>query len=273
MPLRALFVLVILASAGGLRAGERAISAGESDVLTSMVATAASQDARVDVLTVADLQKAMAVAADRQLVDCRATEACLAEVAAAMDAAAVLHGTIGTLGEQTVLSLALFDTNTARAVGRATATGRNLEALTGQIDDVVARLLQRLPPVADGRKLRVLVMNLDVAGAGPESRVPDAAVVVDDDVATGEPSPWGRWQAWAGVGAVGVGAILGVVAVLAYGQAAKQDQAADAEAVARTAQERYRDRDAWVGVLIAGGIGSTLGLAGGVSLVGSAFVE
>jgi hypothetical protein len=273
MFVRVLLVVVAVAAAGGVRAEGRAIRAGEGDVLTSMVATAASQDVRVDVLTVADLQKAMALAADRQVLDCRATEACLAEVAAAMDAAAVLHGTIGTLGEQTVLSLALFDTNTARAVGRATATGRNLEALTGQIDDVVARLLQRLPPVADGRKLRVLVMNLDVAGAGPESRVPDAAVTGDDGVATDEPSPWGRWQAWAGVGAVGVGALLGVVAVLAYGQAAEQDQAADAEPIAQTAQDRYRDRDAWVGVLVAGGIGSTLGLAGGVGLVGSAFVE
>jgi hypothetical protein len=141
-----------------------AVTPEEGALLTSLVATAAAKDARVDVLTAGDLRKAVDVEAEKSLVGCNASS-CLAEVAAAMDAAAVLHGSIGALGDDVILNLNLFDSNTATAVGRARAKGKTVSQIGDAVDGAMVEVLKNVPAVKDGKRVRVLVLDLDVVGS------------------------------------------------------------------------------------------------------------
>jgi hypothetical protein len=250
-----------------------AVTPAEGEVLTTMVATAASNDPRIDVVTMADLQKVVALAAERELFDCKAAEACLGEVAAAMDAAAVLHGKIGTLGEQVVLNLSLFDTTTSTAVGRATASGRDTGALAAGIDAAVVRLLEKLPASTTGRKVRVLVMDLDLAGARDATTGAQTPSPSPSPSPPATPSRWNNNQAWVGVGVGALGGVAALGGVFAYLQAQSLDNAADGADTAATAAATYDQRDAWTAVMVAaGGCGLVGGVVGG-ALIASANPE
>lgn len=173
-----------------------AVTPEEGALLTSLVATAAAKDARVDVLTAGDLRKAVDVEAEKSLVGCNASS-CLAEVAAAMDAAAVLHGSIGALGDDVILNLNLFDSNTATAVGRASAKGKTVSAIGDAIDGAMVEVLKNVPAVKDGKRVRVLVLDLDVVGtaaAPPPPPPPEKPMPLLTGVGVGV----------AGLGALGV---------------------------------------------------------------------
>jgi hypothetical protein len=278
--------------------GASAVTPAESELLTTMVANAASADPRVDVVTMADLQKVVTLAANRQYVDCDATEACLAEVAAALDAVAVVHGKIGELGSQVVLNLSLLDTTTTTALGRASATGRDLGDLADRIGGAVVQLLAKLPTKAPTptpatttttpttttttptttttttetttARIRVLVMEMEVAGARAARAEADASTTTTTP--TG-PAPWSRWQTWTGIGALSVGALAVVGAVVAGGSARGADQAGDDEQLALKASDHYRERDVWVGWLLASSGTAAVGLVGGGVLLANGWTE
>jgi len=235
-----------------------AVSVDDGALLTSMVASAAAADARVEVLTERDLQKAMDVEAGRLIMGCdTSSSSCFAEVAAAMDASQVLHGSVGTLGDDVVLNLSLFDSARATAVGRVTAKARTIGALADRVDDSVAELLARLPATA-GQRVRVLVLELDVVGATAASSSSSSS-----SKATSSSGPPVLTFVGAGVAALGVFGLgfAGYQEVVAADAArAITDKTVSATGLAAVAQQRddavRLGRIAWIagGVLVVSGV-------------------
>ena len=237
-----------------------AVSVDDGALLTSMVASAAAADARVEVLTERDLQKAMDVEAGRLIMGCdTSSSSCFAEVAAAMDASQVLHGSVGTLGDDVVLNLSLFDSARATAVGRVTAKARTIGALADRVDDSVAELLARLPATA-GQRVRVLVLELDVVGATAASSSSSSS---SSSKATSSSGPPVLTFVGAGVAALGVFGLgfAGYQEVVAADAArAITDKTVSATGLAAVAQQRddavRLGRIAWIagGVLVVSGV-------------------
>lgn len=230
-----------------------AVSADDGRLLTSLVASAAAKDARVDVVTAADLRAAVDLEADASRAGCDVTS-CLAEVAAAMDAGAVLHGTIGTLGDNVVLNLSLFDSSTATSVGRASAKANDVTSIGNGVDAAVAEVLKNVAAVKDGKRVRVLVLDLEVLG-----NVAPVAVAVAEP---GFPVLSGIGIGVAGLGVIGVVVAVGaeLVAGDANGKLANKDT--DATAVAGLVSTRA---DAANAGKIAWPVGAVL-LIGGAAL-------
>lgn len=192
-----------------------AVTRDDGQLLTSMVASAASADTRIDVLTATDLKKAMDVEAGKMALCDTTSTSCFAELAAAMDASQVLHGSLGTLGSDVVLNLSLFDSSRATAVGRITLKERDVSALADRVEGGVSSLLARLPKSAE--RVRVLVLDLDVVGAPSASSSASSSSSSSD--ADG-PTP----EAFAGPPVLTlVGAGVGVVGLAGLGFAGWQE--------------------------------------------------
>jgi len=152
-----------------------AASAADGTLLTSMVTAAAGSDARMDVLSTTDVKKALDVEAQKSLAGCdEAAGSCLAEIAAAMDARSVLHGSVGQLGTDTVLTLSLFDTMSATAVGRVVVKDKSISAVADRVEAAVKELLVKVPTLKDGQRTRVLVIDLDVLPGNSDEAAPAA---------------------------------------------------------------------------------------------------
>lgn len=245
-----------------------AVSREDGELLTSMVASAASADAHLDVLTATDLKKAMDVEAGRMALCDTTSASCFAELAAAMDASQVLHGSLGTLGSDVVLNLSLFDSARATAVGRLTVKERDVSALADRIEASVTSLLARLPKST--QRVRVLVLDLDVVGApgrsspsGPSSPASPSS----SDTSTTEPTAADGGPPVLAV----VGGGVGVVGLLGLGFAGWQEvqlqttlksiKSANAAELAGLQQQRNAEvQGAKIG-WIAGGIGVAAGVA------------
>lgn len=152
-----------------------AASDADGALLTSMVTAAAGSDARMDVLSTTDVKKALDVEAQKTLAGCdEAAGSCLAEIAAAMDARSVLHGSVGQLGTDTVLTLSLFDTMSATAVGRVVVKDKTISAVADRVEAAVKELLVKVPTLKDGQRTRVLVIDLDVLPTNSDEAAPAA---------------------------------------------------------------------------------------------------
>jgi hypothetical protein len=242
-----LALLVMLAPS----AAATSLTASDAKLLHSLVATEVGRDPRVDLLTSTDVKKALDVEAARSFSGCdESSDSCMAEIAAAMNASQVLHGTLGVLGDDVVLSLSLFDSASATAVGRVTAKGKDAGAVGDQIDDDVRELLAKLPA---GARTRVLLLDFDAA-----------ATAVADPSATSTSSSGPPLLLLVGGGTAGVGLLAlgaaGVIEVLAAGAADVVDddtKADDARTTASGDLEFYTSmgRLAWIGggVLVVGG--------------------
>jgi hypothetical protein len=256
--MRALWLLLLLLQSL-LSSSAGAVSRDDGQLLTSMVASAASADARIDVLTATDLKKAMDVEAGKMLLCDAASSSCFAELAAAMDASQVLHGSLGTLGTDVVLNLSLFDSTRATAVGRVTLKATDVSALADRVEAGVSSLLSRLPKSA--QRVRVLVLDLDVVGAPSSSSPPPAAVGTEVPVADAGGGPPVLSVVGVGVGLLGLGGLGYAGWQEAQLQATLKDlKAANATELA-SLQKRRNDevllaRLGWIagGALVAAGV-------------------
>ncbi len=106
------------------------------DLLTAEIAKLQ----RYDVISGADLARLVELETQRQLTDCDADDSCLAEIAGALGAERVVFGSVGRLGELTVISLSLFDTQALRAVRRTTLQLADLGELPRRLPGAVAEL-------------------------------------------------------------------------------------------------------------------------------------
>lgn len=222
-----------------------AVSAETRRSITGLVVVKLTKDPRLDVVSGQELKGLADLAAEKQSVGC--DDACLLELAGAMDARLVVTGFVGKLGSLIVVNLSLFDAEKARAVGRSTIEAESVEQLPGKLDRALDEMLAALPK----RKPRVV----------PSSGGPPV-------VALG----------LIGGGAVGalVGVGLGAVAVVLATDASSARAALDDESAAfngnvdalRDAHDDYAaKRDTWndVGPLL-GWSGAVLAVAAAVAL-------
>lgn len=137
-------------------------------VINEVVATAASKTDRFSVTTGTDLAQAMDLESEKAAMGC-GTEAssCLAEIAGAMGAELVLFGDVGTLGDTTLVSLNLFDNNSASSVGRETVKAAKLDDLPILVEHATERLLRKRAggEVREGPPLMTLGLGTTTAGA------------------------------------------------------------------------------------------------------------
>lgn len=221
-----------------------AIDAPGARLLTNVVVAGASAGGRVDVISSDDVRSAVELEAQRQLAGCD-SDSCLAEIAAAMGAAVVLHGSIGPLGDELILTLNLFDSNNGMSAGRELVRGTDIGALSRAAEQASQRLIDRAAQAAGDKRLRVIVMDLAIEQEEPE---PPIAL------------PW--W--WIAAGSVGVAGVASVVGGAYFDSEAVS--AHDNALAAANDDEYAAFRDDYVN----NGVVSVALYGAGVVLVGSA---
>lgn len=124
-----------------------------------------------DVTSAADLRAQLGVEATKQMAGCESKDSCMAEVAQALGADLVVHGSAGRFGEVYSVALSLFDAKANRAIAREKVETAKLEVL-GKSVEVAARnlaLAYRGKPtvaIADDAGAPGVSMPLVLAGAG-----------------------------------------------------------------------------------------------------------
>ena len=124
-----------------------ALTPEEAGLVRDALATEISAKTRAEVLSSEDVRRVLDATAEKQQMDC-ATDACLAELGAALGASRVVHGNVARLGARYVMTLALIDPDNARALGRATAKCDSVEELYDSVPITVRELLGK-PRKAD----------------------------------------------------------------------------------------------------------------------------
>lgn len=137
--------------------------------LGDVIGTAFSRHRQFDVVSAGDLRAMMNVEAARQA--CDSGDSCMAEVAAALGADLVAHGSVGRLGELTVVNLSLFDAAKSSAVGREKVQSADVGALSMLLDGAVDRLAQgrnatTVVPTSSGVSVGLLVGGIAAAVVG-----------------------------------------------------------------------------------------------------------
>jgi len=237
------------------------IDANTASLMTDVVTTAFADDARLDVISSADVKRQLDFEAEKQVLGCAADTSCLAEIAAAMGARFVVHGQLGTLDDVVVLTLNLFDSEAAQAAGRTIVKDRSLSALSDKVGPSVKDLIHKfLAGVPEGTRPRVLVLNITPPTTAPVTSAPTTtAPPTTAPVTSADSKNAVLWWSGVGTGAVGaVGAGAGVfLLVAAFGEDARIDD--DLGLDAATAKEAYAARN---GTATTGLVASGLGIAG-----------
>lgn len=265
-PRLSVFALVFSVAAPTLAAG--APDGATVETLTQLVAVAASNMEGTEVLSSKDVQDIVSLEADKQLAGCEDTGACLAEVAGALGARLVVFGHLGRLDDVLVLTLNLFDADSASSAGRSVVRATSVSELGDKaehaVQELVARGLSRIAPAAGepdrGGRVRVLVMDLRVAG-GP-------GVVAAQEPPPEPPVPWlavgGGGLAVAGVVALSVGLVAGSLT------SRLDEEVRQPETLQKDVPGLVEQRDAGVVVtnvlLIGGGVAAVVG--GGLLALG-----
>lgn len=242
------------------------LSPEEAALFTSIVATAAEQQQSVDVLTSEDVRKAIQVEADKQSMGCDDEASCLAEIAGAMGARAIIYGSVGELGELKLVTLNLYDTADGKSGGRVVVRGKTLEELSDSLEEKVTTLVAkwRQGQSEADRELRLLVMDLEVQSRD-DSRNPWLGGAVAKITSTGR-WPLNPWY----VGSVGMGllGVAGLVAgVVSDGLAQKIYPEAQKAGAASEAGQEFRQYQigSMVGIIVGGGM---VMVAAGLAAVG-----
>ncbi len=131
-----------------------------SATLTEVATVAASQVAGAEVLSTRDIERLVALESEKQLLGCTDSSACLAEVAGAMGARLVIFGELGSLDDQLLLTLNLYDANQAKSVSRQIVRGPTLTAVADGIDDAIGLLVAPTLATIDAKPVRLLVMQI-----------------------------------------------------------------------------------------------------------------
>lgn len=140
-------------------------TSADASLLTGVVATAAANDARIDVLTAEDIRTAADLDATRQAMGCSDDTSCLLELANALGAQLIVSGTVGSLGSAQVLQLTILDVEAGRAVGRDSLQAADTAALATVAAEKIAARLAALP-VPAGTRARLMVMDFKLVTAG-----------------------------------------------------------------------------------------------------------
>lgn len=195
-------------------------------LITDLVAVSLGRTRAFQVLTSEDVRSVVALEAEKHAMGCD-DASCLAEIAGAMGADYVVHGSVGALGDLFVVNLNLFDSQQAKSVGRESAQVRDRAELPAAIDEMTRVLVRELVPEG----------TFDAAEPAPAESVASAPepAAADSGDSAAFLSPVFLGGA-AGAVLCGAGAVtLGVIAVVLDGSAADKTAPGDARASARAA--------------------------------------
>jgi len=237
-------------------------TANDGVVLTGLLATAATDVSGVDVLTPADLRAALSLEGERQIIGCGATESCLAEIAAALDARAILYGTLGTLGDELVVQLNLFDSQRATSAGRASVRGKDISAIAGPAEAKTKELVRAFFTKNGGQSVKLLVLDLEVIG------VTSAPTASADKPTTADADAELPWLTIGGASAAGLG-VIGVVVGAIFDAAAitSATRAAEPSLSVKDARAAYAESDSNATAAIVSYAAGAVLVVGGLALV------
>lgn len=195
-------------------------------LINDLVTESMSRFARFDVISSADVRQLVTVEANKAAAGCD-TSSCLAEVAGALGARWVVFGSIGRLGDLTVLTVSLFDTSAAKAGGRQRIEVHELEALPRSIDESLALLIGESRPATLSSQSSgpspLFVGGLVAAGVGAAVAIGTGAwaLALDDSLGKAATAAGDKQAAFDyGPWAIGAAATAGVVALTGAGIAA-----------------------------------------------------
>ena len=186
---------------------------------------ASSAEKRTDyvVTTGADLRKIADLETQKQAMGCDADASCLSEIADALGAKYVLHGSIGRLGGSYLVTMNVYDALRSLSVGRQTVQVEAAAQLPAAIEKSVAELLSTKKVSAE-EQAPLFWPAVAAIGTGTLLAVGGAAVAAMAELTLADRSANGkedaRNQGIAALVASGVGALLtvaGVAAMMATG--------------------------------------------------------
>jgi hypothetical protein len=119
-------------------------NAREAALLNTVIADELEDQRGLEVITTADIQKALELEGERQALGCdKEQESCLSEIADAMGAQYVVFGELGRLGQSFVVTLSVYDSVKARSAGREVIQSPTLDVLPARIAEVIDELFPR----------------------------------------------------------------------------------------------------------------------------------
>jgi TolB-like protein len=152
-------------------------------LVTDNVVVALSRFSQLEVVSSEDVRRMVQTEGEKQAVGCT-DDSCLTEIASAMGASLVVHGSIGKLESLTIVNLSLYDSKAGKSIGRESIRVQRLDDLPYMVEDATARLVRPLL----GEALAETPMAAP-AGAGapaaPGSDLPKTNRVLAGGVAAG----------------------------------------------------------------------------------------
>ena len=111
--------------------------------ISDSLAAGLSRTDSFDVVSAADITALGNLEATRQLTGtCDGKDSCMAEIASALGADLLVHGSVGVLGALTVVNVSLFDAKLNIALAREKVEAKRLENLARKLDVATARMLE-----------------------------------------------------------------------------------------------------------------------------------
>ena len=254
-----------------------AVDKNSAALVTELVTTSLDKEQRFEVLSSSDVRRQLEIEANKATLGCDAdSSSCLAEIAGAMGAQLVVYGKLGTLDDVVILTLNLFDSAQAKAVGRVALKEKSLSALSDRVDGGVKELiapftakLAASPDGAGGAGGRVKLLVLDIEP--PDTGGTSGSAAAGASAAPSEPM---SALFWGGVGGLAGGAVVGVVGALFLVFADGANKVAKGPGVdAIEADAAYDERDTF-GALGLGGVGvGVVVLGAGAVMLGLSLTE
>ncbi len=255
-----------------------AVDKNSAALVTELVTTSLDKEQRFEVLSSSDVRRQLEIEANKATLGCDAdSSSCLAEIAGAMGAQLVVYGKLGTLDDVVILTLNLFDSAQAKAVGRVALKEKSLSALSDRVDggvkELIAPFTAKLATSPDGAggagaaRMKLLVLDIEPPDTGGTSGSAAAG-------ASAAPSEPMSALFWGGVGGLAGGAVVGVVGALFLVFADGANKVAKGPGVdAIEADAAYDERDTF-GALGLGGVGvGVVVLGAGAVMLGLSLTE
>jgi hypothetical protein len=109
-------------------------------LVSEVLGTSFEKTGIFQVRTEADVQRALNLEANKEAFGCD-TDSCLAEIAGAMGAQFVAHGTVGALGNTTLVTVSLYEHAKAKSLGRERIQVEDKGTLPAKMDEMVEKLV------------------------------------------------------------------------------------------------------------------------------------
>ena len=103
-----------------------------------------SEQESLEVFSGADVKRLVELEADKASLGCEDDTSCLADVAGALGAKYVIYGRMGKLGSRFIVTLNLFDADSAKAINREDIKAPDLDTLSDELNSTVRRLISPL---------------------------------------------------------------------------------------------------------------------------------